>query len=230
MQIRCDNSFIFFRVYYFIIMTEAIIKGLALGFLLAISMGPVIFSIIKQSISNGHKGGVSFAIGVAASDLTLVLVSNIFTELFNRLLRFEKIIGMGGSILLISIGIYFLFFKKIHLNETGDGIVLKRKASDYARIFFAGYFMNLLNPGVIAFWFTWATAFITLPVNDRIALFGACLSVVFVADLLKVFLANKLRQRLTPKTIGIINKLSGIILLVFGIVIMAGILFYKQKA
>ena len=94
-------------------MTEAIIKGLALGLLLAISMGPVIFSIIKQSISNGHKGGLSFAIGVAASDLTLVLVSNVFTELFNRLLRFEKIIGMSGSILLMGIVIYFLFFKVV---------------------------------------------------------------------------------------------------------------------
>jgi threonine/homoserine/homoserine lactone efflux protein len=210
-------------------MTEAIIKGLALGLLLAISMGPVIFSIIKQSISNGHKGGLSFAIGVAASDLTLVLISNIFTELFNRLLRFEKIIGLSGSFLLMGIGIYFLFFKKMKLNELGDAVELKRKASDYARIFFAGYFVNLLNPGVIAFWFTWATAFITTPVNERIALFGACLAVVFIADLLKVFLANRLRKRLTVKTINIINKISGLTLLIFGIVIMVGLLFYKSK-
>ena len=94
-------------------MTEAIIKGLALGLLLSISMGPVIFSIIKQSINNGHKGGLAFVLGVSASDLTLVLVSNVFTELFNRLLRFEKVIGVGGSCLLIGLGIYFLFFKKI---------------------------------------------------------------------------------------------------------------------
>lgn len=127
-------------------MTEAIIKGLALGLLLAISMGPVIFSIIKQSISNGHKGGLSFAIGVAASDLTLVLVSNVFTELFNRLLRFEKIIGMSGSILLMGIGVYFLFFKKMKLNELGDGIEMKRNAGDYARIFFCGLFYEPAEP------------------------------------------------------------------------------------
>lgn len=211
-------------------MTEAIIKGLALGLLLAISMGPVIFSIIKQSISNGYKGGLSFAVGVAASDLSLVLISNIFTELFNRLLKFEKIIGMGGSILLIGIGVYFLVFKKIELNDTGDGIQMKRKTGDYARIFFAGYFVNLLNPGVIAFWFTWATAFITTPVKERIALFATCLSVVFIADLLKVFLANRLRKRLTVKTINFINKFSGFILIVFGLVIMAGLLFYRNKA
>ncbi|HTH31102.1 MAG TPA: LysE family transporter [Lacibacter sp.] len=209
-------------------MTEAIIKGLALGLLLAISMGPVIFSIIKQSISNGHKGGLAFVFGVSASDLTLVLVSNIFTELFNRLLKFEKVIGVGGSALLIGIGIYFLFFKKIKLNELGDGIEMKRSAGDYVKIFFAGYFMNTLNPSVIAFWFTWATAFITIPVNERIATFAVCLSVVLVFDLLKVFLANKLRSRLTQRTITLINKVSGAILIVFGIVLMIGILFYRK--
>ena len=209
-------------------MTEAIIKGLALGLLLAISMGPVIFSIIKQSISNGPKGGLAFVFGVSASDLTLVLVSNIFTELFNRLLKFEKVIGVGGSALLIGIGIYFLFFKKIKLNELGDGIEMKRSAGDYVKIFFAGYFMNTLNPSVIAFWFTWATAFITIPVNERIATFAVCLSVVLVFDLLKVFLANKLRSRLTQRTITLINKVSGAILIVFGIVLMIGILFYRK--
>ncbi|HLO38033.1 MAG TPA: LysE family transporter [Lacibacter sp.] len=209
-------------------MTEAIIKGLALGLLLAISMGPVIFSIIKQSISNGHKGGLAFVFGVSASDLTLVLVSNIFTELFNRLLKFEKVIGIGGSMLLIGIGVYFLFFKKIKLNELGDGIEMKRSAGDYVKIFFAGYFMNTLNPSVIAFWFTWATAFITIPVNERIATFAVCLSVVFIFDLLKVFLANKLRSRLTLKTITLINKISGTILIVFGIILIVGLLFYRK--
>lgn len=209
-------------------MTEAIIKGLALGLLLAISMGPVIFSIIKQSISNGHKGGLAFVFGVSASDLTLVLVSNIFTELFNRMLKFEKVIGLGGSALLIGIGVYFLFFKKIKLNELGDGIEMKRSAGDYVKIFFAGYFMNTLNPSVIAFWFTWATAFITIPVNERIATFAVCLSVVFIFDLLKVFLANRLRSRLTQKTITLINKISGTILIVFGIILIIGLLFYRK--
>ncbi|MEJ8817454.1 LysE family translocator [Lacibacter sp. H407] len=210
-------------------MTEAIIKGLALGLLLAISMGPVIFSIIKQSISNGHKGGLSFVFGVAASDLTLVLISNVFTELFNRLLKFEKVIGMGGSILLIGIGVYFLFFKKMQASDLGDGIEMKRSAGDYVRIFFAGYFMNTLNPTVIAFWFTWATAFITMPVTERIATFAACLAVVLIADLLKVFLANRLRSRLTLKMITLINKISGTILIVFGFILIIGILFYKNN-
>jgi threonine/homoserine/homoserine lactone efflux protein len=211
-------------------MTEALLKGLALGLLLAISVGPVIFSIIKQSINNGHRGGLSFAIGVASSDLTLVLISNVFTELFNRLMRFEKVIGIGGSILLVCLGIYFLFFKKVKLADDGLTVQTQLKAHNYISIFFAGYFMNTLNPAVFAIWLTWATAFVTMPVNERIVLFGSCLAVVFLADLLKVFLANRLRKKLTPTIIHRINQLSGIILIVFGVILIAGILFYKTKA
>jgi threonine/homoserine/homoserine lactone efflux protein len=209
-------------------MIQAILQGFALGLLLSVSVGPVVFSVIKQSINHGHKGGLSFAIGVAVSDLTWVLISNVFTEFFNRLLQFEKVIGIGGSILLLSMGVYFLFFKKVQLNEMGDGLEMKRNTRDYVRIFFAGYFVNVLNPGVIAFWFTCATAFVTTPVNERIALFATCLFVVFMADVFKIFLANRLRKRLTLKTIRIINKLSGIILIVFGVVLITGILLYKK--
>jgi threonine/homoserine/homoserine lactone efflux protein len=209
-------------------MIQAILQGFALGLLLSVSVGPVVFSVIKQSINHGHKGGLSFAIGVAASDLTWVLISNVFTEFFNRLLRFEKEIGIGGSILLLCMGVYFLFFKKVQLNEMGDGLEMKRNTGDYIRIFFGGYFVNVLNPGVIAFWFTCATAFVTTPVNERIALFATCLLVVFMADVFKIFLANRLRKRLTLKTITIVNKLSGIILIVFGAVLITGILIYKK--
>lgn len=209
-------------------MQDAIVKGLALGFLLAISVGPVIFSIIKQSINNGTRGGLSFILGVASSDITLVLISNVFTELFNRLLKFERIIGVGGSVLLIIIGVYFLFFKKVKVADDGLSPHHYLKVADYLKIFFAGYFMNTLNPGVIAFWFTWATAFAAMTIDDRLVLFATCLAVVFAADLLKVFLAGKLRSRLTATVIHRINQLSGLILIVFGVVLIIGLLFYNK--
>jgi len=63
-------------------MFEAVLKGITLGLLLTISVGPVVFSIIKQSLNNGHRGGIAFILGVSASDITLVLISNVFTQLF----------------------------------------------------------------------------------------------------------------------------------------------------
>src|SRR5688572_32217748 len=95
---------------------QAIIKGLGLGLLLVISVGPVIFTIIKQSINNGKEGGFSFVAGVWASDLVWVLLSNLFSEFVTTLLDFKKPIGVAGSAFLISMGIFYLFFKKVHIH------------------------------------------------------------------------------------------------------------------
>ena len=101
-------------------MVEAILKGLALGVVLALSVGPIIFTIIKQSITVGHKGGFSFVVGVWLSDVILVVLSNVFTEWVARLLEHKKMIGYGGSSFLIAMGIYFFFFKKVHIKATAN--------------------------------------------------------------------------------------------------------------
>src|SRR3954453_14171642 len=99
-------------------MVEAILKGLALGVVLALSVGPIIFTIIKQSITLGHKGGFSFVAGVWLSDFILVFLSNVFTDWVARLLAHKSMIGYGGSAFLITMGVYFFFFKKVVLRST----------------------------------------------------------------------------------------------------------------
>ena len=208
-------------------MLDAIWKGLTLGLLLSISVGPVIFSIIKQSINNGIKGGMAFIAGVSLSDISLAVASNFFTEIFRTLSELRTQIGAIGSIFLISVGVYFLFFKKVKLNEEGNIQLMIFRKRDYAKLFLGGYFMNILNPGVIIFWLTTATAFIDHTLQQRFVLFGLALVVVLLLDILKVILAGKLRSRLTPKTIHYINRLNGIILIGFGVALLWGLLLYQ---
>lgn len=209
-------------------MLEVMLKGLTFGLLLSIAVGPVLFSIIKQSLNNGHRGGFAFIIGVSASDITLLLVSNVFTELFNSIVSYKNEVGIAGCVFLVSMGIYFLFFKKVKVNEQGQQVFKFRKR-DYARIFLSGYFMNTLNPAVFIFWITTSTAVITHTINERIIIFATCLTWMFGTDILKVLLAGKIRNRLTPHNINLINRLNGIILIVFGIALIWGLLFYGQK-
>ena len=53
-------------------MIAPLLKGLVLGIFLAISVGPVIFAILKQSINYGHKAGYIFVAGISVSDISLV--------------------------------------------------------------------------------------------------------------------------------------------------------------
>ncbi len=209
-------------------MIPAILKGLALGFMLSISVGPVIFSIIKQSINNGHKGGFAFIIGVSASDVALVVVSNFFTQLFSDLLEYKTPIGIGGSSLLIALGVYVTFFKKITVNEEGVQVIKMRKR-DYVKIFLSGFFMNTLNPAVIGFWLLTSTSLLVETFNYRLVVFTTCLILVALFDVVKVMLAGRIRQKLTPHNIHIINRISGLILIGFGVALIWGILAFGDK-
>jgi threonine/homoserine/homoserine lactone efflux protein len=52
-------------------MFAPILKGLLLGLILSISIGPVIFAIIKQSLTYGKRSGYAFVAGVSTSDISL---------------------------------------------------------------------------------------------------------------------------------------------------------------
>lgn len=208
---------------------QAMLKGFAMGLLLVISVGPVIFTIIKQSINNGREGGFSFILGVWISDLVLVLFSNVFSELVTHLLDFKKPIGVAGSIFLIGMGLYYMFFKKVSLHPQ-DISLPALKASDHAKIALQGFLLNTLNPAVIAFWLTAATAIaITHTIKERIIIFVTTLLINMTADVAKVTLAGKLRSKLTVKNIRVINRVSGLILVIFGTVLFAGVLLFVKK-
>jgi threonine/homoserine/homoserine lactone efflux protein len=212
-------------------MIEAIWKGLALGIVLALSVGPIIFTIIKQSLTGGHRGGFSFVAGVWLSDLILVILSNVFTEWVTRLLQYKKLIGYGGSSFLIALGIYFFFFKKVHLKSTAGSMHLEDfTMHEMIRTFASGFIINTLNPGVLAFWLGNATVLaLTHTLKQRIIIFSTCLVINMGADVGKVMMAGKLRNRLTVHNLNIINKISGGILIAFGIALLYGVIFLEIK-
>lgn len=209
-------------------MVQSIIQGIGLGLLLSIAVGPVLFSTIKQSLNNGHKGGLAFVFGISASDITLVLISNVFTQLFAELQERRTEIGIAGCFFLVTMGIYFLFFKKVKVNEEGKQVFKFRKR-DYARIFASGFLMNTLSPAAILFWITWSTAFIPYSIQQRTIIFITCLAVVLALDIIKVMLAGKIRNRLTPHNIHILNRINGLILIGFGLALVWGLLIYSNE-
>ncbi len=208
-------------------MIEGLIKGLTLGLLLSIAVGPVLFSIIKHSINVGPKGGIAFVAGVSASDITFALVSNVFSSLFLEISEYKQGIGITGSLFLLGLGVYFLVFKKVKINEQGKAIQINFRKRDYAKMFFSGFLMNTLNPSVFLYWLMASSSVINHTIQERVVIFATCLLIVLAADITKVMLAGKIRNRLTPHNIQLINRINGIILIGFSIALVAGLLLYK---
>ncbi|MEY3060057.1 MAG: hypothetical protein RL000_1409 [Bacteroidota bacterium] len=210
-------------------MLESVIKGFGLGMILAISVGPVIFTILKQSLNNGQKGGFSFVAGVWFSDILLVFISNMFSTLVVSALEFKSTIAYIGAAFVISLGIYYLFFKKVYFGEDKNVMIVQFGKKAFTKAFMSGFLINTLNPSVMLFWLINATAFAASnTITERIVIFSVCLGVNILADILKVVLAAKVRHSLTPHNINIINKISGTILIGFGLAIIYGIKFLNH--
>ena len=202
---------------------------MALGFALALSVGPIIFTIIKQSLDNGHKGGFSFVAGVWISDIILVVLSNTLTAVVSALDEHKQTVGTLGGVFLILMGVYFAFFKKVTLGKDPGGADTRFRKRDVARLFASGFIINTLNPGVIFFWLGNTTLLaVNHTLRERTVIFSVCLLVNMSADVGKVMMAGKLRNKLTLKTLSVINKISGTLLIVFGVALAYGVIFLHK--
>ena len=209
-------------------MTDAIISGLLLGLALLFSVGPVIFTIIKLRINYGVASAFYFIAGVWLSDITWVMTANLFGGLLGALIEYKKMIGLLGGSFLISLGIYYLFIKKYHSKDELDKGV-KIGGTTHAKLFITGFLINTLNPGVIALWFAAATKSLSNSFDERVVIFSICLLLNMSADILKINLAGRLRKKLTDRNITIINKISGLLFLAFGVALLIGVLYTTVK-
>jgi threonine/homoserine/homoserine lactone efflux protein len=209
---------------------DALLKGLAIGLYLAVAVGPIIFAIIKTSLRYGHKAGYAFVAGVSASDIFMVLVGNIAAELVQGLLVYKKEIAIVGGILLLAMGLFTIILKKEPKAGDDHGIAEKLDKKGHLTIGLQGFFMNLINPGPIFLWLSWCTYFAhNNTVKERFIIFTTCLVFVLASDIAKVFLAGKLRDKLTQKALHKINIISAIILITFGLFILGRVIFYPQN-
>lgn len=213
-------------------MIAPITKGLLLGIILSISIGPVIFAILKQSLTNGKRAGYAFVAGVSASDISLLLICNLFTQLFELVLKHKAIIALVGAGFLLIMGLYTLLFKTFSIDKDAEEAEKQMSTKDLLGSFVSGYLMNTLNPNVFLFWFAWTAAIGTSatetnnPLYYKLIVFGTCLLFVLISDLAKVVLAGRLRPRLTNNTLIWVNRISGIIILIFSAALFYSALHY----
>lgn len=210
-------------------MTEALLTGLLLGIALIFSVGPVIFTIIKLRINYGLASSFYFIAGVWLSDSILIVIANLFGGLLSELIEFRKEIGLAGGVLLIALGLYYLFLKKYHTKaELDNGVKIGN--TTHLRLFITGFLINTLNPGVSALWFAAATNTIQYVFEQKLMAFGVCMGIIILSDFLKIHLAGKLRAKLNDKNIKLLNRTAGVLYVIFGVALIIGAFLYKPDA
>jgi threonine/homoserine/homoserine lactone efflux protein len=207
-------------------MTEAVIKGAIYALALILSVGPTIFAILKYSITYGHRAGMSYVLGVFLSDALYVLLANVAANLLSVAQQYQKPIGVVGSSILIAMGLVG-FFKKLSV-QRGSDTVAPIGSLGFIKIFANGFLINTLNPAVILAWTTMTLTVSSESTSYRMVLFTTTLALAISGDLLKVFMANRVRKLLTPRNIIYLQRTSAVILFALGLIVFIKTIFFTK--
>lgn len=197
-------------------MIEALYKGVLLGLVLMISVGPIFFAVIETSINKGFPYAFSIAIGTLFSDALYIIMAYLGLSAFFEDDSFRLWMGICGGILLIGFGV-FNMLKKADLHAAD--LHLKKK-SPYYKYVLKGFFINTLNPFVIFFWVStlgWASMHFQSQHHSKIFFFAGVLSTIFLSDMAKAFLAGRIKHLISNKLLLWVNRVAGAAMILFGL-------------
>ncbi|MEO8473235.1 MAG: LysE family transporter [Chryseolinea sp.] len=195
---------------------EVILNGIVSGIILTFLIGPVFFTIIQTSIEHGFSSGVFVAVGVCVSDSMYILISFLGLIQFMDTPNFRHYMSYFGGTILMGFGLYYLLVKSRKLTHfkreegyTGSWIKLAGK----------GFIINALSPMVLFFWIATVgvatTRFGYTSTSKAFVYFASIVCTVFMTDVIKAKLADKLRVLITPMVVKIMNIVLGIVLMAF---------------
>jgi len=207
-------------------------EGMILGITIAITLGPALFPLIQTSVKHGVKTGIFLALGIFSSDLTLVMGCYFGAAQIVNDKTYHLILGIIGGVIMTIFGIY-TFFRKIPMNETVEAInEIRVKKPGRLPYFFKGFVLNLANPFLWVFWITSMLAINATYGGDQRAVglfFSGTLFMVLTTDILKCILANRIKVLGNPQVKLWINRIVGLLFMIFGAFIIAGSLLEYYK-
>jgi threonine/homoserine/homoserine lactone efflux protein len=204
-------------------MLELIVSGVGLGIVLSFLTGPVFFALIKTSIEKGFYAGLALASGVVISDSIYMTITLFGTSFLSFESTYRIPIGIVGSIILLSIGLYYLL-KKVKITYQDESSKIK-----HAGYFFKGFFMCIFNPFILLYWVSVTSGVYSiygdLTSHQIVPFFGAILLTLFGMDTLKAYFAHKLRYKIKEKTIQNLNKIAGVLIIIFALKLIYNLIF-----
>ena len=213
-------------------MINDIVTGIPWGIFLSFMIGPVFFILLETSITKGFRAALAFDLGVVLGDVFFIGVAYLGSYRLISSLKDKPALFIFGGILMVAYGIIsFVKLKKqskIHYEAIEDEIIKK----NYGSLFVKGFFLNVINIGVLGFWLAIIISVgpkLEMQTPRMITFFTSVIVSYLLIDCLKIVLAKQLKSKLTPTNILKIKKGISIVLIVFGLVLMVQGWFPKEK-
>jgi threonine/homoserine/homoserine lactone efflux protein len=211
-------------------MFDGLLYAAFYGFLLAFAVGPVFFTLIETSITKGFKAAVFFDLGAMVADIIFILIAFYSTSKILEKVKDDPGLLIFGGAVLIAYGIIsYIRTAKSFIKIAREHYAVNVK-KNLGGLFLKGFLLNFVNFGVLAGWIgtiIMANA-LTTGKNGVFLFLTTVLATFFLTDLLKITLAKRLKNKMTPRFTYKTKKWVSILIIGFGVIMLLQGIFSDQ--
>ena len=199
-----------------------LLKGLLIGFSIAAPVGPIGVLCIRRTLADGRLAGLLSGLGAASADALYGCVAGFgLTVVSNFLISQQNWIRLVGGLFLIFLGIKTLLAK-----PAGEAAQVQKKGLPGA--FVSTFLLTLTNPmTILSFTAVFAGLGLASSVGDFSSA-GILVLGVFCGSaawwLLLSGIVGFVREKFNYKVMIWVNRISGLIIVGFGVVALTSLL------
>lgn len=190
-----------------------LVAGFVIGFSIAAPIGPIGTLCIQRSLHNGFIVGLMCGLGAAVADALYASIAGFgLTMVKDFLLQQNMILGCIGGLFLCYLGIIIYRSRVVNIEQT-------QSKSNIWYAFFSTCLLTLMSPSTILPFAAVLTNFNSTITTQAESLsfvggvfFGAALWFLLLSAAVSIF-----RTHITPALLSIVNKISGIAIILFGL-------------
>ena len=205
-----------------------LIKGLIIGLLVSVPLGPIGVLCIQRTLNKGRRSGFISGLGASSADTIFALVASLgLTIVINFVREQQQYFQIAGGLIVLYIGFKIFYtnpVKQLKLQRMNKTML----SQDYVSVFL----LTVSNPLAILL-FIGIMAAINVA-NESLSVFQI---LIFLAGIftgsaswwfLLSFLANRFRKRIRLRSIWWMNKITGTAVFIFGIVVLISLWVLKE--
>jgi threonine/homoserine/homoserine lactone efflux protein len=190
------------------------LKGLIIGFAMAVPIGPIGIMCIRKTLADGHSRGLVIGLGAATADSLLASIAAFGLTFISDVIASEHfwLRLVGGGLLL------FLGIRTFRAKRKDPVIRLDNKG--VLRSYITAFLLALTNPVTI---FAFVAVFAAFGLGHRLIIMSACILVlgVFTGSCLWFltlsYVATSFSKKLDSGGLRWVNRIAGVLIILSGV-------------
>lgn len=200
-------------------MILGLIKGLIVGMIVSIPVGPLGLLCVPRTLSKGRWSGLATGLGGTVSDTLYSALALFALSFINSFIdRHEPWILMGGGLIILISGLNMLISNRRPKQHTSQPDV-----RNYAKGALQGFLISVTNPGtlvVMLILFTLISADTTTPQIMLVEWGGTALGSA-TSWFLITWGISTFRNRITPRQLSLMTLICSIAIIIIGLLTAA---------